>query len=173
MTGLTDDQKKILRELVERGYVPAVEQLTKGLSAPYWWHDQRRPEGSLVQGGTICFVHTGARLLGITAGHIHREITALRAEQPGAWCQIGGSTFEPERRLIDEAEHPDIATYDVSERSGERCWSEYPFCAPMATGDRCGGHARRWRLALEPKSNSDDGDRTSVPSLCGPALERL
>lgn len=81
------------------------------MTAPYWWEDPARGE-PYHQGGTICFVHTGKRLLGVTAEHIHRK--AVERSQDD-WCQIGGHTFDPAARLIDADRDLDIATYDISD----------------------------------------------------------
>jgi hypothetical protein len=70
---------KQLQGLVSRGYLYALEEGFRRLSAPFWWHDPQRGVSDRLQGGTMCFVHTGRRLLGVTAGHIHKEIVDLRA----------------------------------------------------------------------------------------------
>src|SRR5688572_18634264 len=84
------------------------------MSAPYYWDEpERGPERR--RGGTMCFVHTGSRLLGITAGHIHQTIVERLRDGRSTWCQVGGHTFNPEARLIDCNIRLDLATYDVSE----------------------------------------------------------
>lgn len=85
------------------------------LTAPYWWHDPTEPDHHRTRGGTICLVHTGERLLGISAAHVHRRAIELRSQYPGTWCQIGGHTFEPEASIIDISDELDLVTYSLSE----------------------------------------------------------
>jgi hypothetical protein len=115
--GLTPEQLSHVRSLAESGYLPALEKWAKRLSAPFWWDVPEETAGRQRQGGTICFVHTGKRLIGVTAGHIHQEIVDRLATGKSRWCQIGAHTFDPVARLIDlsDAHALDIATYDLSE----------------------------------------------------------
>ena len=110
------EQSARVQRWVKNGYIPELERMAKELTAPYWWNapeatnpDQRKP------GGTICFVHTGVRVIGITAGHIHAEIVKRLHSGSSTWCQIGGHTFTPEKHLIDCDETIDLATYRISE----------------------------------------------------------
>src|SRR5688500_13115531 len=87
--------------LARRGDLPTIEKLAKSLTAPIWWDHPGGNPFVRGKGGTVCFVHTTDRIIGITAGHIHTEITRLREKDPTIWCQVGAHTFEPEQRLID------------------------------------------------------------------------
>ena len=108
----TPKQLAHMRHLASIGYLPTLETIAKRMSAPFWWLDPDLPRG--IRGGTICFVHTGARLLGVTAAHVHTEYLARRAVVPGLRCQIGGHSFNPEERLIALDPELDVATYGLS-----------------------------------------------------------
>jgi hypothetical protein len=88
------------------------------MCAPFWWSvgEPGKPATAILNNGTICYVDTGTRELGITANHVYQ--TYLRALQKhGAdaieW-QYGSSTIYPERHVVDTSERWwDIATFDV------------------------------------------------------------
>ena len=98
---LTQEQMVRLKALASSGYLPTLERWARRMSAAYWWRDAAHSPISGFRGGTVCFVHTGERILGVTAEHVHREIVELRAADPTLACQVGGHSFEPEDRLID------------------------------------------------------------------------
>ena len=102
--------------LHESGILGVVERSVKRMTAPLYWADWSRPDGSQVlHTGTICFIHTGARLLGVTNRHVHDSCVKALADGPQVTCQIGGASFDPAARLIDRSEHYDLVTYDISE----------------------------------------------------------
>src|SRR5688500_12397330 len=114
---LTPEQEQAIRPFVRSGFLPNLEQLAKTMTAPFWWYTSvDSSEGRVVGGGTMCLVHTGARLLGITAGHIHKAYLAAKTADHHLWCQVGGHTFDPERCLIEcRDDTADIAVYALSE----------------------------------------------------------
>jgi hypothetical protein len=113
--GATANQVAEMRRLVAAGYLQTVEGLAKRLSAPFWWRDPDLPAGQQLQGGTICFLHTGARLIGVTAAHVHLAFLNARDAHPELACQIGGQRFDPESRCIALDQRLDVATYGLSE----------------------------------------------------------
>jgi hypothetical protein len=112
---LTERQRALLEGFAASGYLATLERWAKRCTAPFWWREPARTEDHPFMGGTICFVHTGTRLLGITAAHIHEAYRSRLNEGHIQWCQIGGHSFDPVARLIDIEPHSDIATYDLSE----------------------------------------------------------
>lgn len=109
-------QRAALKPYVESGMLSIVSELAKKLTAPYWWYDPTLPDSErILGGGTMCFVHTGERILGVTAGHIHAECVNALATVPGLACQVGGHSFNPERNLIDVDQDLDLAVYGFSE----------------------------------------------------------
>ena len=104
-----------VRHFVENGYIPTIESIAKKMTAALWW-TERDSSGKLQrQGGTICFIDTGQRLIGVTAGHIHMAYLKRLEASSEISCQIGASTFDPTQRLIQCSSDPDLATYDVPE----------------------------------------------------------
>lgn len=102
--------------LVKSGLIPTVEENAKRLTAPFsWYAPELQGRSRTIGGGTVCFVNTGVRLLGLTAAHIHRAcMTALECD-PDLGCQIGGHSFQPSKHLIDIDHDLDLATYELSE----------------------------------------------------------
>lgn len=111
-SALTPRQLANMHHLRRTGYLPTVEQLAKRLSAPFWWTN---PITGRIEGGSICFVHTGSTLLGVTAAHVHDCYFSRRADRADLHCQIGSHTFDPMARLIDIDRSLDVATYQLSE----------------------------------------------------------
>ena len=102
--------------MVDSGYIPAIEQWVKNRCAPLWWYDTARPKGmQFMKGATVCFVHTGTRLLGITAAHVHLECAAILRTDSRIACQLGAHSFDPERFLLAIDQELDLAVYGLSE----------------------------------------------------------
>jgi hypothetical protein len=110
-------------KLVEYGRIPGLlQQLSntaEAMCAPFWWsiqQDSAKP-AEILHNGTICYLHSGVSELGVTANHVLGEY--LRdLEQfgtPVIECQFGGSTIEPEKRVIAQNKALDIATLSVPE----------------------------------------------------------
>lgn len=112
----TSEQLDALRCLVDTGFIATLEQTLKELTAPFFWYDpERRTRSRTMGGGTVCFVHTGVRFLGLTAAHVHRAYSRALERDPGLGCQIGGHSFRPFEHLIDIDDDLDLATYRLSE----------------------------------------------------------
>ena len=111
----TREQLDALRHLVKSGFIPTIEENAKRLTAPFFWYDPEREKGPrTIAGGTICFVDTGVRLLGLTAAHVHRGCMTALDRDPELGCQIGGHSFQPSKHLIDIDDDLDLATYELS-----------------------------------------------------------
>lgn len=108
-------QRAAIEYLRRNGYLATVTELVKSLTAPFFWREPDQLPERQEQGGTICFVDTGERLLGVTAGHVHAAIVERLASGAATACQIGGHTFDPVRCLIEYDERQDLATYALSE----------------------------------------------------------
>ncbi len=98
------------------GYLPEMRKLAMSLCVPFWWHGHKaNGEYRIVANGTICFLNTGTRLIGVTANHVYQGYLKNKADYQGFACQFGGSTIEPEKYLIQHDEKLDLATFDLSE----------------------------------------------------------
>jgi len=111
-----EKQRKSAFDRLERsGYLPQLRQLAKSLCAPFWWHGQEGNRYKILHNGTVCFLHTGERLIAVTADHVFRQYLEDKSRYEVFGCQWGGSTIEPENRVIDRNESLDLATFDISE----------------------------------------------------------
>lgn len=130
-----------------------------------------------MKGGTICFVHTGQRLLGITAGHVHTECVAELRANPGLGCQIGGHSFEPERYLLDYDESMDVATYGLSEIqvNAARADIHHALVWPPVVDERdiyvIGGWL--WTLTVEGRAESTHSFLNFIGRLSGVSDRRI
>ena len=111
-----DAATKISVDRMERaGYLPALRTIAKSACVPFWWHgvaDDGRYR--IHRNGTVSFLNTGKRLIGVTAHHVFDAYRTARQAQPDLRCQFGSTTVEPERRLIAESKYLDLATFDIS-----------------------------------------------------------
>ena len=113
--------------------------------APLWWNEPEREHAAdRRKVGTVCLVDTGARLIGITAQHVHRQLAARLQNGLTMSCQLGGMTFDPVSCLIDEDSDIDLATYDLS---------------PVAVAASC---SREWRAPSWPPPGAEVGMACSL-----------
>lgn len=109
-------QKDGLDSLEKLGYLPELRQLARIMCAAIWWHGTD-DEGQyrIFRNGTICFLHTGQRLIAVTADHVYRQYLADKERYRDFSCQFGGSTIVPETYLIARDEKLDLATFEFPE----------------------------------------------------------
>jgi len=113
---MNESQRRQIDEWHRRGYLPRLGDLAESYSAPFWWHDPGQPVGSRTRhNGTMVFVNTGARVLGVTANHVYQACVRDMSGDSGLVCQVGGITFDPTPRLIDSSTSLDLATFELSE----------------------------------------------------------
>ena len=103
-----------------------VSGLAQCMCAPFWW-SVATPEDAVDQilhNGTICYIDTSSRRIGITANHVYKKYLADKEahDAEAIECQFGSSTIYPERRVIDASEKWDIATL-----ISPTCSSAHPF----------------------------------------------
>jgi hypothetical protein len=105
------------RERLRKASAELISKVAQMMCAPFWWSvgEPSGPSTKILNNGTICYVDTGTRKIGVTANHVYQ--TYVRAVQKhGAdaiECQFGGSTIPPEDRLIEPNDRWDIATFDI------------------------------------------------------------
>lgn len=108
---------KARAERAERsGYLPALRDLVMRHAAPFFWCG-RASESDPLQvrhNGTVTFVNTGSKVIGITADHVlagynrERQLDLIDFE-----AQWGGATVLPERQVIDRNGDLDLATFEA------------------------------------------------------------
>src|SRR5688572_24368231 len=104
--------------LVGTGYLKVLEDMVKSMCAPFWWSSRTREQAARVVGsGTICFVNTGTKHIGVTADHVFADYLKSKEMFPDVECQFGGNRFSPEDYLIDRSSENelDLATFTVPE----------------------------------------------------------
>ncbi len=86
------------------------------MCAPFWWSSLGPGAPPTICGnGTICFINTGERHIGVTADHVCASYLTDKRNRPKVECQFGSNTIDPEARLIERSELLDLATFDVPE----------------------------------------------------------
>jgi hypothetical protein len=83
------------------------------MSVPFWWHGPTPADPDIYNNGSLCLVHTGERVVGVTAWHVYGAYLARLASAKPFVCQFGGVTVSPERLLIDHDTRLDLATFDI------------------------------------------------------------
>jgi hypothetical protein len=101
----------------ESVYLSVLSDSVQSMCAPFWWN-VKRPEDTTAQilhNGTICYVNTGSREIGITANHVYQTYLddLERYGVQAIECQFGSSTIYPERRAIAQSKRLDIASFDI------------------------------------------------------------
>lgn len=116
------EKRRVLQRLIDAGYVRAMQECAKMFTAPFWWHEdfepdelRENPRPLTRANGTICFVDTGERILGVTNEHVFQGFVKAISTDPSIICQIGAASFDPRRHLIDCDRTLDLATFNVSE----------------------------------------------------------
>src|SRR5262245_8900513 len=105
-------QMEGINRLEASGYLPVLRGLVMSHTSPVWWYDDRRAVGeSIVHSGTVTFVNTGSRIIGVSANHVYEQYMKDKAAVPSLKCQIGNVTIEPERYVIDSDKSLDLVTF--------------------------------------------------------------
>jgi hypothetical protein len=109
-----EKQKEGFRELEKSGYLKQVREFAMARCVPFFWSTQEHGHPPrLLHNGTICYVDTGQRQIGITNNHVYQQYIDDLANFPNVEAQFNGNTIRPETRLIDRNKDLDLATFDV------------------------------------------------------------
>lgn len=130
--------------------------IIKRSCAPLFWH---RPHGGqpgpILHNGTITFMRTPQRLLGVTAAHVINEYVADNASEP-VLLQIGDAALNPPD-IIDVSARVDLATVAISEsdiRAAGKSIVPLSVWPPMVPqegrGILLGGYPGNERRQIEP-----------------------
>ena len=118
-------KRAALQRVIDSGYVHTIQELAKGITAPFWWHEDfdehdlaENPRPIIKANGTITFVDTGEKILGVTNDHVYQGYLSSLENDSSLICQIGAASFRPEERIIDRSPPKtglDLATFDLSD----------------------------------------------------------
>jgi hypothetical protein len=97
------------------GYLQQFSNIAMNMCVPFWWSSGPQGGARVRQNGTLCYVDTGTRRIGITADHVYAGYLSDKDGYDEVECQFGGSTVNPEACLIARSEKYDLATFDVPE----------------------------------------------------------
>jgi hypothetical protein len=90
---MTEEQKAYLRQLEESGYLNQIREFAMARCAPFFWSSQEPGQPpKLLHNGTITYVATGQRELGITNAHVFNH---MRRTAPSSQMSKRSSVDQP------------------------------------------------------------------------------
>lgn len=103
-------------QLVHSGYLPELTGMVRKHCAPFCWSAPGN-DGfhRMLNNGTVTFLHTGTQVIAVTADHVYEGYLSAKENNAELACQFGGSSFEPEKYLIDRSSELDLATFHFPE----------------------------------------------------------
>ena len=110
---LSDAQKAAADDLEKSGYLPGLRNHAMARCVPFFWSSRGERQANYEHNGTVVYVNTGERHIGITADHVYAEYLKDLEALPDVVAQFNGNTFSPEKYLIDRSDNLDLATFDV------------------------------------------------------------
>ena len=111
---MDEKPKEGFRELEKSGYLKQVREFAMATCVPFFWSTQQAGASAhILHNGTVCYVDTGERQIGITNNHVYQQYIDDLASIPDVEAQFNGNTIRPETRLIDRNKELDLATLDV------------------------------------------------------------
>lgn len=118
---MNEAQKAAFQRLEQNGYLPQLREFAMARCAPFFWSFQHGTGQPKIRNGTVTYVRTGQRDIGITASHVYdsrlQVPSYLRdlADHPDTEAQFGGRVAYPELQHIDHNPSLDLATFNVPE----------------------------------------------------------
>lgn len=85
---LSDEQKRVAVALEKADYLPMLRELAMRMAGAFWWHGPKVDEYKIFHNGTISYVNTGKRILGITADHVYQEYLDDKARYDVIVCSL-------------------------------------------------------------------------------------
>jgi hypothetical protein len=68
---IDEEFRRGIDRLQKAGYLGQISKMAMASAAPFWWSSKGEGEKPVIRGnGTVCYVNTGQRRLGITADHV-------------------------------------------------------------------------------------------------------
>lgn len=68
------------KELMAGDLADVYRDILRKCCAPIYWFDRRRKDGRILSNGTVTFVQTPERLLGVTAAHVLNAYGGFNSE---------------------------------------------------------------------------------------------
>ncbi|MEQ9638481.1 MAG: hypothetical protein RIM84_00525 [Alphaproteobacteria bacterium] len=103
------------RAIMAGGFADACREILSGACAAIFWFAQDDADRPILGNGSVTFLQTPERLLGVTAAHVIRGYQAVRDVRP-VTLQIGDEIFE-KLRTIAISDRLDIATFELTART--------------------------------------------------------
>jgi hypothetical protein len=95
---MDERQKEGFRELEKSGYLKQVREFAMARCVPFFWSTQEASEPpKLLHNGTICYVDTGQRKIGITNNHVYENTSRTCRLFPMSRCSSTGTPSNPRR----------------------------------------------------------------------------
>jgi len=104
--------------LYKSGYFDTYSGMAKNMAAPFFWGVGQGDDAKVLANGTMCYVNTGQKHIGITCDHVYEGYLAdVQRYGDDLEAQFGNSTVRPERQLIDRSPEGelDLAIFHVPE----------------------------------------------------------
>jgi hypothetical protein len=108
-------QKAAFDALHRAGYLHEVGEMLRHMNVAFWWSGIVNGDVQILNNGTMCYVDTGTRKIGVTADHVYAKYLEQKATVDSVELQLGENTINIEPRLIDRDSRLDLATFDVPE----------------------------------------------------------
>lgn len=91
---MDEKQKAGFRELEKSGYLKQVREFAMARCVPFLWRTQEAGQPPrLLHNGTICYVDTGQRQIGITNNHVYQQYIEDLANFTNVEAQFNGNTM--------------------------------------------------------------------------------
>ncbi len=112
------DREKYTADLIKKGYTRELERLIRTFVAPIYWYAPNNDAGKRVlNNGTMFFINTGERIIGITAWHVYHDGYELDFKRaPNIECALLDKRFDLIENYIDCDEAQDISTFSISDQ---------------------------------------------------------
>jgi hypothetical protein len=109
---MDEKQKEGFRALEKSGYLKQVREFAMARCVPFFWSSQEPGQPPrLLHNGTICYVDTGQRQIGITNNHVYQQYIDDLANFPNVEAQFNGNPVitqalsDARRRVNKELAH--------------------------------------------------------------------
>lgn len=103
------------RELIKGPLADVYRGILNDCCCPIYWHRRDRADLSILNNGTVTFVRTPERMLGITAAHVLQGYLDDAAREPVTLQLFDAVIDDMQARIIHLPDHVDVATFSVDD----------------------------------------------------------